>query len=180
MKFKTYLAVISAILIFISCTPELEDDYIRIDFKNLSRYQRYYSDTSMVLVKVNYSAVLSRNSVPVEDTVYTANALYYRAGDNNPWIYYCRFGNDSNITAVKRDRSRLYFKYQDTLLYSVNLLLPADSVYASEFSSSEFPDTLSYIGTDSVSTSYIDSLNSVAKWYKPYRQWKDEIINLYR
>ncbi len=172
------LTVITAILI--SCTPEMEDDYLRIDFNNRNEYQRFYSDTSAVLVKVKYSAALSRNSIHIEDTIYTANAFYYRAGDDRPWVYYYLFGNDSNITAVKRDRSRFWFKYQDSLLYSLNLLEPRDSVKISEFIPAEFPDILEYADIDPVSITYIDSLNSAAKWYKPYQQWKDEIINFYR
>ena len=172
------LSVITAILI--SCTPEMEDDYLRINFYNSNEYQRFYSDTSAVLVKVKYSALLSRNGIHIGDTTYTANAFYYRTGDDRPWIYYCLFGNDSNINAVERDKSRFWFKYQDSLLYSLNLLEPQDSVNISEFNPADFPDTLEYVATDSVSITYIDSLNSAAKWYKPYKQWKDEIINYYR
>ncbi|MGD9707835.1 MAG: hypothetical protein AB7V07_09265 [Candidatus Delongbacteria bacterium] len=166
--------------IFISCTPEMEDDYLRIDFNNRNEYQRFYSDTSAVLVKVKYSAALSRNSIHIEDTTYTANALYYRPGDDKPWVYYYLFGNDSNITAVKRDGSRFWFRYQDSLLYSLNLLEPQDSVDIAVFIPADFPDTLAYVEIDSVSIIYIDSLNSSAKWYKTYKQWKDEIINYYR
>ncbi len=172
------LSVITAILI--SCTPEMEDDYLRINFNNSNEYQRFYSDTSAVLVKVKYSALLSRNGIRIDDTTYTANAFYYRTGDDRPWIYYCIFGSDSNIYAVERDKSRFWFKYQDSLLYSLNLLEPQDSVNISEFNPADFPDTLAYVATDSVSITYIDSLNSAAKWYKPYQQWKDEIINYYR
>lgn len=180
MNIRLLMLLTVTAAIYISCTPEMEDDYLRINFADSTEYQRFYLDTSAVLVKVKYSAALSRNSIHIEDTIYTANAFYYRAGDDKPWVYYCIFGNDSNIVAVKRDRSRFWFKYQDSLLYSLNLLEPQDSVKISEFVPAEFPDTLAYVDIDSVSITYIDSLNSAAKWYKPYKQWKDEIINYYR
>ncbi len=180
MKLKIYLTAVLTFLILMSCTPELDDDYIRIDFSKNSQYQRFYLDTSAVLVKVNYYAALSRNSVFIQDTIFTANALYYRSGDLNPWIYYYTFGKDSNLTAVKRIGSRIYFRYQDSLLYSVNLLMPADSTSLTAFDPILYPDTLVWVSTDEADIDYIDSLNNSAKWYKPYSQWQDEIINLYR
>jgi len=186
MKIKMILfAIFTAIMIF-SCTPEIEDDYLKINFSNNTQYSQYYSDTTAVLVKANYYAAPSRNGVFLADadTSFTANALFFRTSAESPWTHHYTFGSDSNIHAVKRDGSRLYFRFDDTLLYILDLRFPAgsypDSVKISEFDPLLYPNILTAISTDSTDVDYIDSLNNSAKWYKPYSQWKDEIINLYR
>ena len=186
MKIKMMIfAILTAILIF-SCTPEIDDDYLSINFSNNTRYLQYYSDTTAVLVKANYYAAPSRNGVFLEDndTTFTANSLFFRTSAVSPWTHHYTFGADSNMQAVKRDGSKLYFRYADTLLYVLDLRYPAgsypDSVKISEYDSLLYPNILTSINTDSTDIEYIDSLNGSAKWYKPYGQWKDEIINLYR
>ena len=186
MKLKMMIfAILTAIVIF-SCTPEIEDDSVRIDFSRNNQYLQYYSDTTAVLVKAHYHASPSRNGVFLEDkdTTFTANALFFRTSAVSPWTHHYTFGSDSNMYAAKRDGSKLYFRYDDTLLYIIDLKYPAgsnpDSVIITEFDTLLYPEALSSVATDSTDIEYIDSLNNSAKWYKPYGQWKDEIINLYR
>jgi len=187
MKMKIYLTAVLTLLILISCAPELEDDYVRIDFSKFNEYQ--LSDLSdIVFSKAVYYAEMSRNGISLDTVAYTENALLKYNGITNYEYdeYSCNLGNDSNLYAVKYDSDSLYFRkiyrqnslvYGDTL-FRIVLTNPDLTDTILTFDSIQFTSILT-LSEDSVA-SYIDSLNNSAKWYKPYRQWQDEIINLYR
>jgi len=177
MKIKMMIfAILTAILIF-SCTPEIDDDYIRIDFSNLSQFCLYNTDSSdVVLVKVNYQGHPSRNGVFLEDTIHTENVLYFRPDENSNWIYRYTFRPDSDIFAAKREGNDVFFIQNantDTFYYKINVLtgFAVDTLENIDYISS-----LSISHTDSLDSLFILNLDN----FKPYGQWKDEIINLYR
>jgi len=177
MKIKVVLFTVFASILFFSCTPEIEDDYVRIEFSNLNQFCLYNTDSSdVVLVKVNYQGHPSRNGVSLEDTVYTENVLFFRPDVNSNWIYRYTFRPDSDIFAAKREGNNVFFVQnakQDTFYYRIDVLagLVEDSLESIDYIS-----TLTVSHTDSLDSLFILSLNK----FKSYRQWKDEIINLYR
>lgn len=174
MKIRLSVFLIIAAL-FLSCTPEIEDDYVRLEFSDNTDFMLYSSDSSdAALVKVNYYASPSRNGVNLGDTIYTANVLFGKRNDEG-WRYVNTLSSDSFLTVVKRTGEIFSFAAEnmgDTLFYSVDLETGELDTLAEYgyFSALEF-DTC-----DSTSTAAIKSLSM----YKTYSQWKDAMINLYR
>ncbi|MBU4485630.1 MAG: hypothetical protein KKD38_01755 [Candidatus Delongbacteria bacterium] len=190
MKIKTIIQLFLTAVFFLACTPDIEDDYVRIDFKKNNQYQYFDSDTlDIVFTKAIYNATLSRNEVYLDSLSYTENALLKYNGITNYKYteYECKLSNDSNIYAVKFKSDSIYFRKifinQSSLIYG-DTLFRIDLTNSSQTDTILMFDSAQYIqilpfGNDSVAN-YIDSLNSIAKWYKTYRQWQDELINLYR
>jgi hypothetical protein len=173
MNYKKLLLFTSALFVLISCTPEIEDDYVRIDFADNTEFCMYDSDsTDAVLVKVRYFAHPTRNGVDLGDTVYTENTLFFRPDAGSYWVHRHTFAPDSNIFAAKRSINDIYFVQNDTLYIRLDIKTGTALVL----------DSLDYISPivvsdpDSASADYITGLNS----YKKYRSFKDGIINIYR
>jgi hypothetical protein len=173
MNFKVLMLTSAILLLIISCTPEIEDDYVRIDFSDNTEYCVYDSDsTDAVLVKVRYYAHPTRNRVVLGDTVYTENALFFRPDAGSYWVFRHTFAPDSEIFAAKRVINDIFFIQNDTVYLKADI----------KSGNVENLDTLEYLSPiivsdlDSAGAVYINNLGR----YKKYRQWKDEIINIYR
>ncbi len=175
MKLKIYIAVLTAVLVLMSCTPELEDDYVRIDFSDNTEFRLYGPDTSYAAhVKVNYHAFPSRNGVSLGEVTYTGNVLFGKK-TGEIWRYVNTLNSDSFLTVVKRTGEMIYLSVEnneDTLFYSADII----TGLVSELTEFDSTAALEYGQCDSISAEAIKSLRK----YKPYNQWKDEIINLYR
>lgn len=174
MKFKLSVFFIIAAL-FLSCTPDIEDDYVNLEFSDNTEFRLYSSDSSdAALVKVNYFASPSRNGVNLGDTTYTANVLFGKKGGEG-WRYVNTLSSDSLLTVVKRSGEIFYFAAEnidDTLFYSIDL----DTGVLDTLAEYTYFTALEFDICDSTSTEAIKSLNM----YKTYSQWKDALANLYR
>lgn len=168
-------AFIFVVLVLLSCTPEIEDDFVDIEFSDNTEFMLYGSDSSdAALVKVNYYASPSRNGINLGDTTYTANVLFGRRTGEG-WRCVDTLSCDSFLTAVKRTGEILFFAAEntdDTLFYSVDL----ETGELETLTELTYFSELDFELCDSTSTAAIKSLNM----FKTYSQWKDAIINLYR
>ncbi|HQO10489.1 MAG TPA: hypothetical protein PLK90_06905 [Clostridiales bacterium] len=188
-KFILFLFITGAI--FISCTPDIEDDYLNIKFSRSNKCQSFNSGAlNIVFAKAVYNGELSRNGVFVDSVSYSENALlkYNGITSYKYSVYPCVLSTDSNLYAVKCDTSQIYFRKisiidQSSLIYGDTLFRiafnnPETTDTILSFDSAAFTQALPFMNDST--EAYIDSLNNSAKWYKTYRQWQDEIINLNR
>ena len=174
MKFKLPVLCIIVLILF-SCTPDIEDDYVNLEFSDNTEFRLYSSDSSYAAhVKVNYYASPSRNGVNLGDTTYTANVLYSkRIGES--WRYVNTSISDSLLTVVDRTGETFFFaaeRTDDTLFYSADL----ETAVIDTLSEIQYFSSLEFDLCDSTSTVEIKNLNM----FKTYSQWKDAMVNLYR
>lgn len=173
MKIKLTVFGIILFIIF-SCTPDIEDDYVNLEFSDNTEFRLYSSDSSDAAhVRVNYYASPSRNGVNLGDTTYTANVLFgIRSGED--WRYVNTLDSDSFLTVVHLTGEVLFFAAENT----------EDTLYCSVDLETAMIDTLTELSNspldfdicDSTATAEIKNLIM----FKTYSQWKDAMINLYR
>lgn len=163
------------IFVLFSCTPDIEDDYVNLEFSDNTEYRLYSSDSSDAAhVKVNYYASPTRNGVNLGDTTYTANVVFGKRNGEG-WRYVNTLESDSFLTAVKRIGEILSFAAEnadDTLYYSVDL----ESTVIDTLTELSYFSALEFDLCDSTSTEAINNLYM----FRTYKQWKDAMINLYR
>ncbi|MFO7811000.1 MAG: hypothetical protein R6V47_06485 [Candidatus Delongbacteria bacterium] len=170
-KLVIYIAIL---IVLISCTPEIEDDYIDFTFSDLTEYRLYdLENSTAALVKVNYYAHLKRNGIDLRsDTSYTENAVFGKL-PGYEWKYIGAFGTDSNFTAVKKGGDSLFFDSGNGVeFYMVDI----GAEQADTLENIEYFSDLEFSLCDSITREELDKKNE----YKKYRYWKDSIINLYR
>ncbi|MBN2789119.1 MAG: hypothetical protein JXR69_02905 [Candidatus Delongbacteria bacterium] len=180
MKIKILILTVFSVLLFLSCTPEVDDDLLTIYSQNNSVYSKFDSDTIVALVRTRYSSFPYRNGVALGDTSYSANTLFMKTFDSSNWLFLGKLDNDSNLNVVKWDNinKKIHIRYDDTLVFVKDLRhIGMDDTIA--FNDSVYPNIETFTLTLSADSTYIDSINN-GNWYKTYRSWKDDMINLYR
>ncbi len=174
MIFKTIVIALTAILIY-SCTPDIEDDFVRLEFSNRTEYRLHASDsTDAAFVKVKYHAYPTRNGIFLGDTTYTENVLFAKR-QGELWKHIATLDPDSGLFTAKREGDVMFFVAEgtlDSLFFTVDI----ETSVIDTLESFDYFSGLEFVFCDSAATAAIDGLSM----FKTYRRWQDEIINLYR
>ncbi len=180
MKIKILILTVFSLLLLWSCTPEVDEDTLTIYSQNNSMYAKFDSDTIVALVHTRYSSLPYRNGVALGDTSYSANTLFMKSFDSPNWLYLGTLDKDSDLHVAKWDALNkvIYIKY-DTMKVYVKNLRDASLDTTIVDTSGLYPDIEDFTLTLSVDSTYMDSINN-GQWYKTYRSWKDDMINIYR
>ena len=182
MKIKILILTAFSLLLLLSCTPEVDEDTLTIYSQNNSVYAQFDSDTIVALVKTRYSSFPYRNGVALGDTSYSANTLFMKDFDSSHWLYLQNLSADSNLYVAKWDdiNEIIHIRYDDSLVLVKNLRnANLDTIIA--FDSTAYPNIENFTQVLSADSAYIDSINGTGgSYYKTYRSWNDEMINLYR
>lgn len=180
MKIKLLVTSMVLVLLIWSCTPEVEDELLTIYSQNNSTYTKFDSDTIVALIKTRYSSFPYRNGISLGDTSYFANTLFMKTFDSSNWLYLGNLDNDSNLYVARWDavNKKIHIRYDDTLVFVKDLrnISLSDTI---TFNDSIYPNIEAFTLVLTADSTYIDSINN-GQWYKTYRSWKDDIINLYR
>ena len=182
MKLRILILLTFSILLLWSCTPEVEEDQLTIYSQNSSTYELYESlDTNAVLVKTRYTSFPYRNEVSLGDTSHSENTLFVYEGSGGDTLYLEELNSDSNLYVAKWDNvgNEIFIRFSDSLLYIRNVNSPdiGDTI---AFDHLSYPDTAIFFEANSFETDEIDIINGDNRYFKTYRSWKDDMINLYR
>jgi len=171
MKLQLIIYSILLSIIICSCTPDIEDDYLSINFSKYNQYQYFNSEQlQIVFAKAIYNAEISRNGVSIDSVTYSQNVLLkYNGITNHKYTKYdCKLSNDSNLYIVKCDTDLIDFRkillgssiiYSDTL-FRIAFANPTQTDTILEFDSTQYVQILPMVN-DSIAN-YIDSLNNLA------------------
>ena len=169
------LIIVIATAFFYSCTPDIDDDFVRLDFTNRTEYRNHASDsTDAAFVKVKYHAYPTRNGVFLGDTTYTENVLFAKR-EGELWKYIATLHPDSGLFVAKREGDVLFFVSEgngDSLFFTADISTSS----VDTLDNFDYFSGLEFSFCDSTSAAAIDGL----RMFKTYRRWQDEIINLYR
>ena len=185
MKLRILIIIAFTILLLWSCTPEVEDDQLTIYSQNNSTYEVYQSlDTNAVLVRTRYTSFPIRNNVPIDTVSHSENTLFIFEENGGDTLFLQELNNDSSLYVAKWDNysNEIYLRYImdfDTLIYirNVNSANIGDTI---PFNSTSYPDTATFVEANTAETDKIDDINGDNRWFKTYRSWKDDMINIYR
>ena len=184
MKIRILVMLTMSIVLFWSCTPEVDEDTLTISSRNNSVYALYDAGApdGLVagLIKTRYISEPYRNGVSLGDTSYSANTLFMKINGTKDWTPVENLNNDSNLYVTEWDNinETISIRYSDTLLFVKHLGdASLDTVIIVD--PSAYPDVEYFTSILSVDSTSIDSINNGQR-YKTYRDWKDDMINLYR
>ncbi len=162
---------------FISCSGNVDDESLVINFSDSTKFTGYELsfdslEYKIIAGNIKYKAEVSKNKTKIKDYNYQVKAIYLE-NNNEEFTFYNSFSYDSIAYLTLIDSNSFSFRKDDSLY---TYLIDSLSYNITKFSEGNL---IEMAELDSLESIKLKNLNSSGSHYETYQKFKDRIINIY-